>query len=62
MIHLDGMRARMMCRRLAGDIIDAQASEVLLQMAHEIEVDLAKLEAEREAHVIQLPPEARSES
>jgi len=56
------MRARMMCRRLAGDIIDAQASEVLLQMAHEIEVDLAKLEAEREAHVIQLPPEARSES
>lgn len=48
---MDGMRARIkMCRRLADDILDPKAGEALLQMAREIEIDLAKLEAEREAH------------
>ena len=48
---LDGMRARIeKCRRLAGDILDSKASAALLQMARDIECDLAKLEAERAAY------------
>lgn len=48
---LDGMRARIRkCRRLAGDILDPKASAALLDMAREIERDLAKLESERAAH------------
>ena len=45
---LEGMRRRIeTCRRLAKQILDRQATEALLQMAEEIEIDLAKLEAER---------------
>jgi len=51
---LDGMRARIQkCLRLAAEILDARASEALLQMARDIERDLAKLEAERAAQVEQ---------
>jgi hypothetical protein len=56
---LDGMRARIaMCRRFAGDILDAKAAEALLQMAREIESDLAKLEAERAANASRIPARA----
>jgi hypothetical protein len=45
---LDGMRRRIeSCHRLAKQILDRQATDALLQMADEIEIDLAKLEAER---------------
>ena len=45
---LDGMRRRIeTCRRLARQILDRQAADALLQMAEEIEIDLAKLEAGR---------------
>lgn len=47
---LDGMRARIaQCRRLAASTTDAQAREVLTQMAEEGEADLKRLEAERAA-------------
>ena len=53
---LDGMRARIQkCRRLAAEILDARASEALLQMARDIERDLAKLEAERAAQAKRSP-------
>jgi hypothetical protein len=45
---LNEMRRRIQtCRRLARQILDRQAIDALLQMAEEIEIDLAKLEAER---------------
>lgn len=45
---LDGMRRRIgTCRRLARQMLDQQTIDALLQMAEEIEIDLAKLEAER---------------
>ena len=47
---LEGMRARItQCRRLAASTTDAQAREVLTQMADEGEADLKRLEAERGA-------------
>ena len=45
---LDGMRRRIeTCRRLARQMLDQQTIDALLQMAEEIEIDVAKLEAER---------------
>lgn len=45
---LEGMRARIaQCRRLAASTTDAQAREVLTQMADEGEADLRRLETER---------------
>jgi hypothetical protein len=45
---LDGMRRRIeTCRRLARQMLDQETIDALLQMAEEIEIDLAKLEAER---------------
>lgn len=59
---LDGMRARIeMCRRLARDILDPKATEALLQMALDIERDLAKLEVERAAHSSQSIPRPHQE-
>ena len=47
---LEGMRARIaQCRRLAASTTDAQAREVLTQMADEGEADLKRLEAQRGA-------------
>ena len=47
---LDGMRERIIrCRRLAKQILIAKATQALLEMAEEIERDLKKLEAERQA-------------
>ena len=47
---LDGMRERIIrCRRLAKQILIAKAAQALLEMAEEIERDLKKLEADRQA-------------
>ena len=47
---LDGMRERIIrCRRLAKQILIAKAARALLEMADEIERELKKLEAERQA-------------
>ena len=47
---MDGMRERIVkCRRLARQILDVKATQALLEMAEEIERDLKKLEAERQA-------------
>jgi hypothetical protein len=47
---LDGMRERIIrCRRLAKQILDAKATRALLEMAEEVERDLKKLEAQRQA-------------
>lgn len=62
---LKGMRARIaQCRRLAASTTDAQAREVLTQMADEGEADLKRLEAERaaaEAPRSDVPPRPMTE-
>lgn len=45
------MRGRLeQCRRLAKSINDPRAIESLLQLAREIEADVKRLEAERDAY------------
>lgn len=42
---IENMRARaQQCRRLANALTDRRAAQILLQMAEEVEADIAKLE------------------
>jgi hypothetical protein len=55
---IQNMRARVaQCRRLAGLIMDGDATQALLKMALQIEADILELEAEREARPKPAPPQ-----
>lgn len=56
---IENMRKRAaQCRRLATQILDEHATRALLQMAAAIELDIVKLEAEREERPKPIPPES----
>ena len=51
------MRARAeQCRRLASALTDRGAASVLLKMAEEVEIDIARLEGDGDREGVQLAP------